>query len=75
MLDFPRDNLAQCIRGIWGGRIRGGEYREVVNAWSEKSRVPARTGSLGGISGGVVLDGSDRLLEWFRRNRDAGVES
>ena len=45
-----------------GGRIRGGGYREVVNAWSEKFRVPARTGSLGGISGGVALDGPGQVI-------------
>jgi len=45
-----------------GGRIRGGGYREVVNAWSEQSRVPALAGSLGGISGGVVLDGSGQVI-------------
>jgi serine protease Do len=45
-----------------GRLIRGGGYREVVNAWSEKSRVPARTGSLGGISGGVVLDASGQVI-------------
>lgn len=45
-----------------GRRIRGGGYRERVNAWSEHSRVPSRSGSLGGLSGGVVLDSSGRII-------------
>ena len=44
------------------GRRIGGGYRERVNAWSERSRVPSRSGSLGGLSGGVVLDGAGRVI-------------
>lgn len=44
------------------GRRVGGGYRERVNAWSERSRVPSRSGSLGGLSGGVVLDSSGQVI-------------
>ena len=37
-------------------------YRERVNAWSERSRIPGRFGSLGGLSGGAVLDGDGRVI-------------
>ncbi len=36
-------------------------YREQVNAWSERSRIPNRNGSLGGLSGGVVLNAQGRV--------------
>jgi serine protease Do len=45
-----------------GRRLRGGGYRERVNAWSEQSRAPERSGSLGGLSGGAVLDGAGRVI-------------
>ncbi len=37
-------------------------YRERVNAWSERSRIPNRTGSLGGLSGGVLLDTNGQII-------------
>ncbi len=37
-------------------------YREQVHAWSEQSRIPARPGSLGGLSGGAVLDDQGHII-------------
>lgn len=37
-------------------------YREQVYAWSEQSRIPARPGSLGGLSGGAVLDDQGHII-------------
>lgn len=37
-------------------------YRERVNAWSERSRIPSRAGSLGGLSGGAVLDENGQII-------------
>jgi len=37
-------------------------YRERVNAWAERSRIPDRSGSLGGLSGGAVLDGRGKVI-------------
>jgi len=37
-------------------------YRERVNAWAERSRIPNRSGSLGGLSGGAVLDEQGRVV-------------
>lgn len=37
-------------------------YRERVNVWSEQSRIPGHFGSLGGLSGGAVLDSSGRIV-------------
>ncbi len=37
-------------------------YRERVNAWAERSRIPDRSGSLGGLSGGAVLDDQGRVI-------------
>jgi len=42
-------------------RGRGG-FREMVNVWSELSRIPGRFGSLGGLSGGAVLDNAGRIV-------------
>jgi len=49
------------MRHVRSGQ-RGGGYREQVNAWAERSRVPARDGSLGGLSGGAVLDDQGRVI-------------
>ena len=43
-----------------GQRQKG--YRERVNAWAERSRIPDRSGSLGGLSGGAVLDEQGRVI-------------
>jgi len=45
-----------------GGRGGRQGYRERVSAWSERSRIPSRQGSLGGLSGGVVLGDSGRVV-------------
>lgn len=37
-------------------------FRERVNAWSEASRIPGRPGSLGGISGGAVLNQQGQVI-------------
>jgi serine protease Do len=37
-------------------------YRERVNAWAEQSRIPDRSGSLGGLSGGAVLDQQGQVI-------------
>jgi len=37
-------------------------FREKVNVWSERSRIPGRFGSLGGLSGGAVLDSAGRIV-------------
>jgi len=37
-------------------------YRERVDAWSERSRIPGRKGSLGGLSGGAVLDDQGQII-------------
>jgi len=37
-------------------------FRERVNVWTEKSRIPSRFGSLGGLSGGAVLDDTGRII-------------
>lgn len=44
-------------RGGGGGRIK-----EPVIAWAEVKRVPAFTGSLGGISGGPVVDADGKVI-------------
>jgi len=49
------------LRHVRRGQRNGG-YRERVNAWAERSRVPARDGSLGGLSGGAVLDEHGRVI-------------
>jgi serine protease Do len=54
--------LGQMTLRHSGRRLRGGGYRERVNAWSEQSRAPERSGSLGGLSGGAVLDGAGRII-------------
>ena len=43
-------------------RQRKKGYRERVNAWAERSRIPDRSGSLGGLSGGAVLDNQGRVI-------------
>jgi len=43
-------------------RQRQKGYRERVNAWAERSRIPDRSGSLGGLSGGAVLDDQGRVI-------------
>jgi len=43
-------------------RQRRNGYREQVNAWVERSRIPDRSGSLGGLSGGAVLDERGRVI-------------
>lgn len=53
--------------GIWN-------FSERVSAWTEISRVPDRSGSLGSISGGAVLDPMGRVIgvvqsEFRRRGR------
>jgi len=40
---------------------RGG-FRERVYAWAERSRIPARFTSLGGLSGGAVIDERGRVI-------------
>ncbi len=55
-------------------RVREGRQHEPGIAWAEVSRNPPREGSLGGISGGAVLDRSGRIvgittLEVPRRGR------
>jgi len=37
-------------------------FREQVYAWTEMSRIPAREGSLGGLSGGALLDEQGRII-------------
>lgn len=37
-------------------------FRERVTAWSERSRIPNRKGSLGGLSGGAVLDDQGHII-------------
>ncbi|NQV98334.1 MAG: trypsin-like peptidase domain-containing protein [Rhodospirillales bacterium] len=37
-------------------------FREPVYAWTEQSRIPARNGSLGGLSGGALLDSQGRVI-------------
>lgn len=41
-----------------------GRYRtsEVVQVWSERSRLPTDSGSLGGLSGGPLFDGDGRVI-------------
>ncbi len=53
------------------GRFR---TREIVDVWSERSRIPSRFGSLGGLSGGPVFTADGRisgivLAEESRRGR------
>jgi len=52
--------------GHWGGRgrrgIGGPRTKEPVIAWAEVKRVPAFTGSLGGISGGPVVDADGKVI-------------
>ena len=51
--------------GHWGsGRrgVSGGRTKEPVIAWAEVKRVPAFTGSLGGISGGPVVDADGKVI-------------
>jgi len=43
-------------------RQRQNGYRERVNAWTERSRVPDIRGSLGGLSGGAVLDERGQVI-------------
>jgi serine protease Do len=37
-------------------------FRERVHAWSEVSRVPSRSGTLGGLSGGAVMDDQGNII-------------
>ena len=37
-------------------------FRERVHAWSEQSRIPNRSGSLGGLSGGAVMDDQGNII-------------
>ena len=37
-------------------------FRERVHAWTEQSRIPNRSGSLGGISGGAVMDDQGNIV-------------
>jgi S1-C subfamily serine protease len=37
-------------------------YRERVHVWAERVRYPQRQGSLGGLSGGAVLDPEGRII-------------
>jgi S1-C subfamily serine protease len=39
-----------------------GRYRERVYAWSILSEIPRRFASLGGLSGGAVIDGAGRIV-------------
>jgi serine protease Do len=52
--------------GGWDGTGRrgvgGGRAKEPVIAWAEVKRVPAFTGSLGGISGGPVVDADGKVI-------------
>lgn len=38
------------------------DYRERVHVWAERIRYPQRQGSLGGLSGGAVLDPDGRII-------------
>ena len=65
-IGFPKGDPG-AIHGRYIGemtmRHRGRNgYRERVNAWSERSRIPSRTGSLGGLSGGAVLDDQGNII-------------
>ncbi len=43
-------------------RQRHKSYRERVNAWAELTRIPDIRGSLGGLSGGAVLNEQGRVI-------------
>ncbi len=37
-------------------------FRERVHTWTEQSRIPNRSGSLVGISGGAVMDDQGNII-------------
>ena len=65
-IGFPR-GMPGAVHGRYLGettmRHRGHRgFREMVNVWSEVSRIPGRFGSLGGLSGGAVFDDTGRVI-------------
>ena len=49
---------------------RRGGFRERVDAWSKVSEIPTRWSSLGGLSGGAVLDNSGRIIGVIQSESD-----
>ena len=62
---FPRGQPG-VVQGRYLGQLtaiyhREG-FRERVDAWSKVSEIPRRLSSLGGLSGGAVIDGTGRII-------------
>ncbi|MCP5373811.1 MAG: trypsin-like peptidase domain-containing protein [Hyphomicrobiales bacterium] len=66
MVGFPRGEPG-VVHGRRLGTVRdrhvgAWNFTERVTSWTEVSRVPDRAGSLGGLSGGAVLDSRGRVI-------------
>ncbi|MDA0996877.1 MAG: serine protease, partial [Proteobacteria bacterium] len=66
MVGFPAGRPGAVSASLIGpSRLKGrGRYRteEPVLVWSEKSRIPDRFGSLGGLSGGPVFNATGQVI-------------